>query len=834
MKHKIGNANHLRYRFLLYINSRYGDIAIMAKSNFFEKISCSTQESQVQETYNEMFKSVFKINTVDRKCQCDGYIDTRFDDTDISMLIEYKYDIRMKDKIERARVIAQCVGYLHKFEESGMALPKLVFIGDINECMIIHTNDLIKFLDLDCVNWDIAPCNLCQENNLIMPIVKSINPWVYDVDSNFKFDDIVNKIISLCKGINQQVHITEKNIEKIFNNFCKRVLKNSNKISANDLVAVFIGAMLDQEHYYKHPTKKNILIANGNTIAINGDEYDAFMNQHSTDYSPKEKRIFASISDRLIEDTNRRNKGEFYTPTIWVDHAHKLITEQFGSRWKEGFVVYDCCCGTKNLTRDYRFKELYCSTLEQAELDISKNYNKEATSFQFDFLNDPLDDLKVKAPGLLDAFENNKPIMFFINPPYVKPNGANGNTSQSSNVCKEMHNIDGFKQSELICQFLWRILNIKRTYHLTNCCIACFTKPTWLCGESTSRFRKLFFQHFKFTNGIMFNAGEFSNVSSLWGITFNLWRPGECNNQNEFEHILTRSTIDGEIEEIGTKVLYNRDGINYIPCSKLISQGVKQYNANKLTFKFDIKTNTIKAQYKKVPDDYLSLHIGLHGDYVQNNNACYIKSGIDNEAIDTIGSNAITKQNFLSACMIYAMRNVIQTNWIIDKDSYIVDPNREYPESFITDCLVYSLFSNYAVSMHHEQGSLKNEMFWMSKKSILDLAEQYNNADCYEDCITSEDSFAYNKLTERADTLTDMVIKVLAAGRDLVINSFQYRELFNESHPEYQINNWDCGFYQLKALLKEFMPDDLKTFRTLHKQLGDKIRHQVYELGFLK
>ena len=138
MKHKIGNTNDLRYRFLLYINSRYGDIAIMAKSNFFEKISCSTQESQVQETYNEMFKSVFKINTVDRKCQCDGYIDTRFDDTDISMLIEYKYDIRMKDKIERARVIAQCVGYLHKFEESGMALPKLVFIGDINAVSYTH------------------------------------------------------------------------------------------------------------------------------------------------------------------------------------------------------------------------------------------------------------------------------------------------------------------------------------------------------------------------------------------------------------------------------------------------------------------------------------------------------------------------------------------------------------------------------------------------------------------------------------------------------------------------------------------------------------------------
>ena len=41
-------------------------------------------------------------------------------------------------------------------------------------------------------------------------------------------------------------------------------------MSANDLVAVFIGAMLDQEHYYKHPTKKNTLIANGTNIAING------------------------------------------------------------------------------------------------------------------------------------------------------------------------------------------------------------------------------------------------------------------------------------------------------------------------------------------------------------------------------------------------------------------------------------------------------------------------------------------------------------------------------------------------------------------------------------
>ena len=78
---------------------------------------------------------------------------------------------------------------------------------------------------------------------------------------------------------------------------------------------------------------------------------------------------------------------------------------------------------------------------------------------------------------------------------------------------------------------------------------------------------------------------------------------------------------------------------------------------------------------------------------------------------------------------------------------------------------------------------------------------------------------------------TDLDINLID---DPVWSSFKYREVFNESHQEYQINNWDFGFYQIKALLKEFMPDDLKEFRVLYKQLADKMRRQVYELGFLK
>ena len=779
----------------------YGDIATMAKSNFFEKISCSTQESQVQETYNEMFKSVFKINTVDRKCQCDGYIDTRFDDTDISMLIEYKYDIRMKDKIERARVIAQCVGYLHKFEESGMALPKLVFIGDINECMIIHTNDLIKFLDLDCVNWDIAPCNLGQENNLIMPIVKSINPWVYDVDRNFKFDDIANKIISLCKGINQQVHITEKNIEKIFNNFCKRVLKNSNNMSANDLVAVFIGAMLDQEHYYKHPTKKNTLIANGTNIAINGDEYDAFMNQHSTDYSPKEKRIMTAISDRLIEDTNRRNKGEFYTPTLFVDYAHKMIEKELGSHWKENYVVWDCCCGTKNLTRDYQFKELYCSTLEQAELDISKNYNKEATSFQFDFLNDSLDDLKVKAPGLIETFELNKPICFFINPPYGTTTSFKGLATVGVSRTVISNQI---KLKEFIAQFLYRIYLLQSQFNITNVKICIFHNPKWLCGQNYKNFRKVFFENFEYLSGCMFRASEFANVSSSWGICFSIFNSCKSSDNSIFKHTLIESTPDYSIKEVGTKLLYNNDN-HVFSVAKFVERNRKT-NANVLAV------------------------LMCPGNDVQNNGATFINS---NCSYNAGGSHFITESNYEDCVSVLAARNLISTNWVIDKDEYM-QPNENAPEykQYIKDAVVYTIFGNQ--KSYRGENGYNNEFFWMSKQEMLDLAEKYNNDYTYEDALNSEERFVYLKLQEIKDDLSLEAKAVLDKATELVKSSFKYREMFNESHPEYQINNWDCGLYQIKELLKEFMPNELKTFRTLHKQLGDKIRQQVYELGFLK
>ena len=120
----------------------------------------------------------------------------------------------------------------------------------------------------------------------------------------------------------------------------------------------------------------------------------------------------------------------------------------------------------------------------------------------------------------------------------------------------------------------------------------------------------------------------------------------------------------------------------------------------------------------------------------------------------------------------------------------------------------------------------------MSKQEIEDLANTYKNDDCYADVHTASERFVYQKLQEIE--LSPEAQVVLDKACDIVRKTFKYRELFNEEHPEYQINNWDCGWYQIKALTKEYVKEDLEEFKKLYKALADKMRPMVYEVGFLK
>lgn len=831
----------------------------MSKSKFYDEIKYAKVEREVEAVYNKGIELYFTKNTdiqIQHPHACDGLIEKTLEQPNLfnkgsflKLLIEYKYDEELQNDVSRAKVLVQVLYYLKRFEENGERLPNVIMVGDINEVFVIHSNFLIDYLD-ENVDWSIAPSEAHLHNiDLVMKLAKdeNINPFVFVVDSKFSFKYVADKITDLAQNVKRRVRVTEHNISTIFDYFVSKVIKDSNKIEPIDLVDIFISSIIDKENCYKHPNNPNILVSNGKHIQINGKIYDSFFSHFEKEYTPQEKNKFTEISDRLIEDTKRRINGEFYTPTLFADYAHKMLSEELGEDWKEKYVVWDCCWGTGNLTRDYQFKELYASTLEQAELNCGQRYNPEAKKFVFDFLNDPIENRygwNEKIPtGLNNAFRENKPIIFFINPPYGTASNAGAKGTSKKGCAKTIinekmlqHKIGNCSQN-LYTQFLYRIHLIAEHYNLSNIVIGLYSPTLFLSGESFKNFRKIFLNKFEYKKAIQFKASYFSNVASQWGISFSIWKNGITFNKNEFTYSLIDLDENGNICSLGSKMVYNLDNIE--SASKWVNSKNK-YRKDDVMVCFKSAINA-GDKLKSIDNYALSYFINDQNNINANMQGVYIINTPITRNIATVG---IYEDNFFKCSALCTARKVVFGDWINSKDEYCF-PNENHPKfiKYLHDSVIFSLFHSGAgqascqtslknIECKGQFYNIKNEFFFMSKNKIMDLANQYNFDYTYNDARVSDERFVYKKLQEIE--LTKEAQDVLNKAIELTKKSFKYREMFNQEHPEYQIMNWDCGWYQIKAVLKEYFPDDLKEFQELYKILADKMRPMVYELGFLK
>lgn len=820
------------------------------KNKFFDKIKEAKIERTVEDVYNEGINLYFPTDKgIEYPFACDGFVDTKTDnDKVLKLIIEYKFNEMMFNTVSRAKILVQVIYYIKKFEQNGMILPNVCMVGDKDECFVMHTNELLKYLD-ENVDWSISPSNAATANpDLVLKISQdaNINPFIFEIDENFNFKLVAEKIKDLAENIQRYVRVTEHNLSKIFDYFCKNVLKGKTKLSGHDMVEIFMGVIGDKMNYFQHPSNPNILVCKGRNVNMNGNAFKSFFGYFDRNYTPQETMCLNGIADRLIVDADRRNSGDFWTPTMFVDYAHDMISKKLGEDWKEKYVVWDNCCGSLNLTRDYKFGELYCSTLYQSELNIGADYNPEATKFQFDFLNDEivsknslLGVYNDKLPkGLKDALINNKPIVFFINPPYATANVMSTDEKHKAGVAKTMINEQmlkdkiGASSQNLYAQFLYRIIQIKNEFNLTNCHIALFSPTLFLTGSSYAKFRNVFLNEFSFDNAIQFKASHFADVADNWGISFSIWHNGETFEKNNFNYTLIDNE-NGEIVEVGNKVVYNIDGLKTAsewakePIKKLKTEDAPQLSSA-IKLKQDGQGKLVK--------DALGYYVNVSNNVYKNQTDVYIVSSCSSMAHGI----SILPDNFERVCANYASRKLIVGNWVNSKDEYLA-PNTEHPayNEFVNDSLIYSLFhssSNQSslrnVDYKGKKWDIKNEFFWLSNKEIENLSNTNGFTQTYNDARTSKERYVYNKL--QTITLSPEAQAVLDKASDIVRNTFKYRELFNQEHPEYQIMNWDCGFYQIKALAKEYAKSDYEEFVKLFKELENKMRPMVYTLGFLK
>jgi len=118
----------------------------MTNNQFLSALKSSAIERQVEDTYNEIFKTFFKGIEISYPFQCDGYFEIKDGDKVHRVIVEYKYDSDYSSKVEMAKTACQMLFYLKKFEKNGRPLPNVCVIADKNECFVFHSNALFKAL----------------------------------------------------------------------------------------------------------------------------------------------------------------------------------------------------------------------------------------------------------------------------------------------------------------------------------------------------------------------------------------------------------------------------------------------------------------------------------------------------------------------------------------------------------------------------------------------------------------------------------------------------------------------------------------------------------------
>jgi hypothetical protein len=789
-------------------------------------------EKDVENFYRQFLTKKFPDMIFNSPVKCDGYGESA--KNNLKILCEFKENKNLNSRINQMCALAQAIYYIKKFEVNGKKLPNVIFIGDRDECFAIHTNDVFKYLGMD-FNWNLQPSNASENTELIKMMMNDaqINPFVF---SSLKVGECVEKIKNLNEGVKRLIPITPHNITEVFKYFEDKVVGKHN-LDTNEMANLFTQLLINPDDNYLHPVSRRKTVVTKTFGEINlksRESFESFFSHFSRDYSPKQKEHLTAVVDRLVQDVTRRKQGEFFTPAIWVDKAHEYITSVFGENWKEEYVVWDTAWGTGNLTRDYKFKELYCSTLIFADIETANQmgYNPEAKKkFQFDFLNDPYEYLP---EGLRRAIESGKKIIVLMNPPYGRTTGEGGRFSSITNgstlteVSKKMkfEKISG--TDNFYTQFLYQTLKLG----VTNICS--FTPANFQTGESFKTFREYFTDKLELKNGFIFQASNFADVSDDWAIQFSIYSEGKTENMLSLD-VLDLDT-NFEIEKIGEKNFYSTDKVEslkkwvYVDNKKII-------DFPKLTSPFNIKETKWGCGISE--ESFATLACNSNSPSKNAQSVYFLNAGLS----ENVGKIYVNSENFLKSVTIFSVRRLIVGNWLNWYDEYLKpDENNKNLEFFMHDSVVYSLFESKSnqsslrqITYKNKLWDIKNQFFWMSKEEMINLANQNNYTELYNDARTDSDRHVYNLLFGKQkiyDQLSDEAKDVIDSVTNLVRLSFGMRRDFADDTNH--LNSWDAGYAQLKLLWKEFYPEQFNEFRKKYKILEDKMRPMVYELGFLK
>ena len=347
------------------------------------------------------------------------------------------------------------------------------------------------------------------------------------------------------------------------------------------------------------------------------------------------------------------------------------MAEELGDNWQQEYYVWDCCAGTGNLLYGLTEKHrVWASDLSNGFVQVMKERIKENSLnlfdehvFTFDFLNDSFNNLPQSLQNVINDPEERKKLVIYINPPFVE--AADQKTVQntgenkkdvavSTYVYKKYAPHIGIAGRELFAQFLARISEELKGVVLGNFCTLKI-----LQGPSFVKFRDFF--HAKLRNMFVVPSYTFDNVDGKFPVGFFIWDTSDKELFHEFEAYVFNATD--------------------ICCGKRL-------------FLSPDKKRTINDWIKDTRNRENSKQIGFmsaKGCDFQNQDYNYIVNS--KELLPHPRGSWVEDTNLLEICIYFAVRHSVQQNWMNNQDQFFAPLRTDFDYNFITNCLVYTLFS---------------------------------------------------------------------------------------------------------------------------------------------
>ena len=747
-------------------------------------------------------------------------------------------------------MFTQLLHYVQVALNIGEPIPPFLAVIDTEKAALMQTADVLPFLAKKTIKWGKSASQYSQE------ALDAVSNYIGTYFVSFRLKTHEPEFIKTVKeairsGVIIRTRITPDNLKQVFDKWVDMIGREIADVPEDKYNLLFFADVMSDGTISTHDDLTAQLLHKNNAPAFmldgklyrlgNREGYRQFWAIYDRPPAEEYRNYLLERRDSLIPLDERSFKGAFYTPLHVVDKAYDKLSETLGKNWQRDYIVWDMCCGVGNLeVKHSNHRNIFMSTLDQADVDVMRATRTcvAATRFQYDYLNDDIDDfgqidysLTNKMPqnlreAIADANTGKpgaKKILVLINPPYaetgsgISKGDTNKNKVEQTRINAFMKSNDiGYASKELFVQFLTRI-----STEIPTATLAMFSTLKYVNAPNFENFRR--FWNAQFLDGFIVHSKAFDGLNGDFPIGFLIWNTNQKSNKKTPITEISVQVIDKDTKPIGEKSFYN------ISNSLYLNAWIKKPKTNEnlaLPLSNAIKISSNPRQ-KTSCDDMVGYLYASNNDLQHAGQETLIASSIFTGGNG--GGAYITPENLWQAAIVFAVRRLIKPTWINDRDQFL-QPTAPLPEEFKRDCLIWMLFNGSNLTASAD-GLEWNGRQWSIVNHFIPFTEEEVNAP-----DRFESDFMVRYLVDKI--LSPEAQAVLDAGRTL------WRAYFAETPPfivrdELKLNRPDVGWYQIRNALKrrnetgDSVPVDFSVFESAYRDLGVKLRPAVYEYGFL-